>query len=76
MAKRSISWNYPEPNNVNQVLNMTNGDADLGLSINPTIDGNTMDITIEVKFGIDYSLAELSLVVYVLEDDLFSNQDV
>jgi hypothetical protein len=75
MLKRSISWNYPEPNNVNQVLNMTNGDADLGLSINPTIDGNTMDITIEVKFGIDYSLAELSLVVYVLEDDLFSNQE-
>ena len=75
MLKRSISWNYPEPNNVNQVLNMTNGDADLGLSINPTIDGNTMDIAIEVKFGIDYSLAELSLVVYVLEDDLFSNQE-
>ena len=75
MLKRSISWNYPEPNNVNQVLNMTNGDADLGLSINPTIDGNTMDIAIEVKFGIDYSLADLSLVVYVLEDDLFSNQE-
>ena len=46
---------------------MTNGDADLGLSINPTIDGNTMDIAIEVKFGIDYSLADLSLVVYVLD---------
>jgi len=33
-----------------------------------------MDIQIEVKFGIDYSLAELALVVYVLEDDLIYDQ--
>ncbi|MDA9002655.1 Omp28-related outer membrane protein [Flavobacteriaceae bacterium] len=75
MLNRTISWGYPEPNNIGQVINLTNGAADLGLSINPTTDGNTMDIAIEVKFGIDYSLAELALVVYVLEDDLFSNQE-
>ena len=71
---RTTSWNYPEPNNIGQVINFTNGGADLGISINPTLTGNTMDIQIEVKFGIDYSLAELALVVYVLEDDLIYDQ--
>lgn len=75
MLNRTISWGYPEPNNIGQVINLTNGSSDLGLSINPTITDNTMNIQIEVKFGIDYSLAELALVVYVLEDDLFSDQD-
>lgn len=75
MLNRTISWGYPEPNNIGQVINLTNGASDLGLSINPTLTGNTMDIQIEVKFGIDYSLAELALVVYVLEDNLFSDQD-
>ena len=75
MLNRTISWGYPEPNNIGQVINLTNGASDLGLSINPTITDNTMNIQIEVKFGIDYSLAELALVVYVLEDDLFSDQD-
>ena len=74
MLNRTVTWGYPEPNNIGQVINLTNGAADLGLSINPTIDGNTMDIAIEVKFGIDYSLADLSLVVYVLEDDLIYEQ--
>lgn len=71
---RTTTWSYPEPNNLGQVVNLTNGDADLGLSINPVLNGTTMDIEITAKFGIDYSTSDLKLVVYVLEDDLLYDQ--
>ena len=74
MLNRTTEWNYPEPSNVNQVVNLTGNQAELGLAIAPTFTGNTMNIDVNVKFGEDYSSSSLKLVVYILEDGLFFNQ--
>lgn len=74
MLNRMTLWKYPEPNNVNQAVNLTGDDADLGLKINSTLEGNNLDIAVDVKFGTDYSSETLQLVVYVLEDGLIFDQ--
>lgn len=71
---RVTDWNYPEPNNVNQVLSLTGNNAELGLALNPTLNGNNMSVEVSVKFGEDFSSTNLKLVVYVLEDGLIYNQ--
>jgi len=74
MLNRTTEWNFPEPNNVSQVVNMTGDDAELGLAINSTLSGTDMYIDVSVKFGSDFSSEALKLVVYLLEDDLILNQ--
>ena len=51
MLNRTTEWNYPEPNNVNQVIDLTSGPADVGLAISPSLDGFEMSIDVKVKFG-------------------------
>ncbi|WP_412984145.1 Omp28-related outer membrane protein [Pontimicrobium sp. IMCC45349] len=74
MLNRTIEWNYPEPNNVSQVVNLTSGDANLGLALTPTLNGGNISIDVNVKFGGLFSSDNIKLVVYVLEDDLFYDQ--
>jgi len=74
MLNRTTEWAYPEPSNVSQVVSLTASDADVGLAISPTLDGNTMNIDVDVKFGL-LSTPNAKLVVYVLEDDLFYDQE-
>ena len=74
MLNRTTEWNYPEPLNTNQVINLTGGDAEIGLAMNSTLSGSNMSIEVNVKFGEDYSASDLKLVVYVLEDGLIYNQ--
>lgn len=74
MLNRTTEWTYPEPSNVNQVVNLTGDQAELGLAITPTLSGNTMNIDVNVKFGEDYSSSNLKLVVYILEDGLIQDQ--
>lgn len=74
MLNRMTEWNYPEPSNVDQAVNLTGDDADIGIAMSPSLSGNTMNIDVNVKFGEDYSSQNLKLVVYVLEDRLYFNQ--
>ena len=74
MLNRTTEWNYPEPNNVNQVIDLTSGPADVGLAISPSFDGFEMSIDVKVKFGGQFSDSEANLVLYVLEDGLFFDQ--
>lgn len=70
---RLTSWNYPEPNNVSQVLALTEGALPkVGLAMNATITGNNLDLTVKAKFGT--SVEGAKLVVYVLENGLIYNQ--
>ena len=74
MLNRTTEWIYPEPNNVSQVVNLASGQADVGLALSPTLNGNTMNIDVNVKFGGQFSASNAKLVVYVLEDGLVFNQ--
>lgn len=74
MLNRTTEWNYPEPNNISQVLDLTTGQSDVGLALDPSLNGNTMDIDVSVKFGGEFSASSAKLVVYVLEDNLYFNQ--
>lgn len=74
MLNRTTEWIYPEPNNVSQVVNLASGQADVGLALTPTLNGNTMNIDVNVKFGGQFSASNAKLVVYVLEDGLEFNQ--
>ena len=74
MLNRTNEWNYPEPNNINQVLNLISDESDVGLAITPSLNDNTMNIDVKVKFGGEFSESNLKLVVYVLEDGLIFNQ--
>ena len=74
MLNRTTEWIYPEPNNVSQVVNLASGQADVGLALTPTLNGNTMNIDVNVKVGGQFSASNAKLVVYVLEDGLELNQ--
>ena len=75
MLNRTTEWNYPEPSNVNQVIDLTSGPANVGLALSPSLDGDIMSIDVKVKFGGEFSNSEAKLVLYVLEDGLFYNQE-
>jgi len=69
---RIVEWTYPEPNNVEQVLNL-NGISAAGLAINSSSAGGNLNVSVKVDM-ITGDVSDLKLVVYVLEDDLFYNQ--
>jgi len=69
---RNILWNYPEPENVTQIIHLTNQVAQLGLSINSTLSGNTL--TIDVNTTFETNLSETKQVVYLVEDNLNYDQ--
>lgn len=70
---RRRRWTNPEPNNVAQVIALTQGEnPKLGLALNPVIqDGN---ITLDVSAQFSKNFEGLKLVVYVLEDGLIYEQ--
>lgn len=70
---RRRRWNNPEPNNVAQVIALTQGEnPKLGLALAPTVaDGN---ITLDVKVNFSKDFSGLKLVVYVLENGLLYEQ--
>ncbi len=74
MLNRTTEWNYPEPYNVDQVIDLTSGLADVGLAISSSLDSSEMSIDVKVKFGGQFSHSSAKLVLYVLEDGLFFDQ--
>ncbi|WP_299361275.1 Omp28-related outer membrane protein [Winogradskyella sp.] len=73
---RNTDWAFPEPNNVDQVVDKTLCDnSPLGLALAPTINGNTMTIDVEAKFSEDFSFNNTRLVLMVVEDGLIADQE-
>ena len=74
LINRITQWNYPEPNNLNQVIALTQGDnPKLGLAMKSSQDGNNLSIDVNVRFGKDFS-NNMKLVVYILENGLIHEQ--
>lgn len=71
---RTSEWTYPEPENVAEVVALTNGtNPRIGLAMNSSLSGSTMNVDVNVKFGFNFT--GLKLVVYVLENGLIYNQN-
>ncbi|RVU92040.1 hypothetical protein EH230_00625 [Flavobacterium columnare] len=72
ILNRKIEWKSPQNNNINQVVDLTNDNTDLGIAMNSTVDSEKINLSINIKATKDYS--NLKLVVYIVEDGLISNQ--
>lgn len=73
MLNRKTEWTYPETSNIVQAVNLTSGvNPRIGLALNTSLSGNTVSVTVNVKFGQNFS--NLKLVVYALQDNLVYNQ--
>jgi hypothetical protein len=75
MLNRNTDWDYPENNNINQVVNLTNGaNPRIGIAMTNSVNSANGNVTVQVnvKFGKNFS--GLKLVVYALEDNLLYNQ--
>ncbi len=70
---RITKWNSPQQERLSEALNLTGFNAPLGLAINSTLTGSTIDLEIKVGFGITFT-NPLKLVVYLVEDGLMHNQ--
>jgi len=69
---RTAVWTYPEPNNINQPINMIQGKTAYGISISSSLSASSGTVDISVAF--DAALSSAKLVVYVLEDNLILDQ--
>lgn len=73
LLNRMTRWQPQEQNNITQVVNLTQGEnPKLGVAMNSTISGNTINLDVNVKFSQDFS--NLKLVVYILENGLIYDQ--
>ena len=70
MLNRKQVWN--NETSTNEVKKQIKVNADLGLALNSTVSGGNINLDVNIKF--DANLANLKLVVYVLEDGLIYNQ--
>lgn len=76
LLNRAYAWSYPEPNNVSQATGyIACNDAELGIAMTPSINGNNMSIDVQVKFNPNFSInSSTKLTVFILEDDLIADQ--
>jgi len=73
LLNRMTRWQPLEQNNITQVINLTQGEnPKLGLAMDVSIVGSTLNLDTKVKFSKDFS--NLKLVVYVLENGLIYDQ--
>lgn len=71
---RTIQWAFPEPDNINQAVALTQGEnPKLGVAMTSAIAEGTITMDVNVMFGKDFDNS-LRLVVYVLENGLIYEQ--
>lgn len=70
---RMTRWQSPEPNNLDQPINLTGLSAPLGLAINSAYEGNSINATVIVGFDQTFT-NELGIVVYLVENGLIYDQ--
>lgn len=72
---RRTRWSSPEPNNVAQVINLTQGEnPKVGLAMTPKVEAGSITLDVNVMFSKDFTDTSLKLVVYVLENGLIYEQ--
>lgn len=69
---RVITWEFPEPQNIQQAVNETSNNCGLGLAMHPTVSNGMITLDVDVKYVQNYE--NIKLVVYVLEDNLMYRQ--
>jgi hypothetical protein len=70
---RLTRWQFPEPNNVSQVIALSQGIAPkLGLAMTVTVTNQNVNLTVKTKYG--QNMEGTKLIVYVLENGLIYNQ--
>lgn len=70
---RMTQWNFPEPENIAQVIALTQGEnPKLGLAMSSTVSEGNINLEVNSKFSKEFS--NLKLVVYVLENGLIYEQ--
>lgn len=74
MLDRATQWTYPVLNNTEQALALIAQDASIGLSINPTVSAENLNVDLKIKFGSDFTTKSLKVVVYILESGLVYDQ--
>ncbi|MCK8480587.1 Omp28-related outer membrane protein [Psychroserpens algicola] len=72
ILNRDVAWNYPEPNNVNQVTAGALGSTSTGVAIATAIKGNNLSFMVSAGFG--QNLSGAKLVVLLLENGLMYDQ--
>jgi hypothetical protein len=66
---RTHQWRFPEPFNIHQVLEFTQGsNPKLGLALTSSLSDNTIDVDVQVEFAQDFQ--NLKLIVQLLENGL------
>ena len=70
--KRFMRWKYPEVNNSAQIINLTEEDATVGITITSSLSGSTLTVKVKFKMGKNFDALDLSL--HLLEDNLIYNQ--
>jgi hypothetical protein len=70
MLNRKVLWDNEI--STTEVKNQIKPNANLGLALNSTVTGGTLNLNVNIKFLESFS--NLKLVVYVLEDGLIYNQ--
>jgi hypothetical protein len=70
MLNRKVLWDNEI--STTEVKNQIKPNANLGLALNSTVTGGTINLNVNIKFLENFS--NLKLVVYVLEDGLIYNQ--
>lgn len=69
---RTIDWNGPQYQNVNQVINEIKTSSQVGLAINSTL--NAGNLNINLVLGYANTTLQTNLIVYIVEDNLFHTQ--
>ncbi|HET8837435.1 MAG TPA: Omp28-related outer membrane protein [Flavobacteriaceae bacterium] len=71
---RNVVWPFVNAPDLDLALNLTGDDATVGLAIDSEVTSGNLNVSVDVKFGLDHSGENLKLVVYVLENGLIHNQ--
>lgn len=69
---RTINWNGPQYQNVNQVISEIKSSTNAGVAIQSSLSNTTVNAT--VKMGFASLDSSVKLVVYLVEDNLFHTQ--
>ncbi len=73
IINRGGRWKAPEPDNLNQIIKLTNENALLGVALTSKVEGDKINVTVKVKTSQDFTGAKL--VVFLLESGIKAKQN-
>ncbi len=71
---RLSTWDYSGDSSIDTVTNLIAEDSRVGLALTSTLSGSTIDLSINMKFGENFSTEDVYLTVFVLEDGIYEDQ--